>query len=49
MDQYVSYLSNKDLLFKNIVFRGERIITAKEITEYFYSFLPPCRYRIAYN
>ncbi|SCY69452.1 MULTISPECIES: RNA polymerase recycling motor HelD [unclassified Lysinibacillus] len=38
MDQYVSYLSNKGLLFKNIVFRGERIITAQEITEYFYSF-----------
>ena len=26
------------MLFKNIVFRGERIITAQEITEYFYSF-----------
>lgn len=38
MDQYVSYLSNKGLLFKNIVFRGERIISAKAITEYFYSF-----------
>ncbi|MFA1739865.1 RNA polymerase recycling motor HelD [Lysinibacillus fusiformis] len=38
IDQYVSYLSNKGLLFKNIVFRGERIITAQEITEYFYSF-----------
>lgn len=38
IDQYVSYLSDKGLLFKNIVFRGERIITAQEITEYFYSF-----------
>ncbi|WP_445478850.1 RNA polymerase recycling motor HelD [Lysinibacillus irui] len=38
MDQYVSYLSKKGLLFKNIVFRGERIITAQEISEYFYSF-----------
>lgn len=38
MDQYVSYLSKKGLLFKNIVFRGERIITAQAITEYFYSF-----------
>lgn len=38
IDQYVSYLSNKGLLFKNIVFRGERIITAQEITEFFYSF-----------
>lgn len=38
MDEYISYLSNKGLLFKNIVFRGERIITAQEIAEYFYSF-----------
>lgn len=38
IDQYVRYLSDKGLLFKNIVFRGERIITAQEITEYFYSF-----------
>lgn len=38
IDQYASYLSDKGLLFKNIVFRGERIITAQEITEYFYSF-----------
>ncbi len=38
MDQYVSYLSKKGLLFKNIVFRGERIIPAQAITEYFYSF-----------
>ncbi len=38
VDQYVSYLSYEGLLFKNIVFRGERIITAQAISEYFYSF-----------
>ncbi|QQP12475.1 UvrD-helicase domain-containing protein [Lysinibacillus agricola] len=38
MDKYIKYLANEGLLFKNIVFRGERIITAQEIAEYFYSF-----------
>ncbi|WP_155593091.1 RNA polymerase recycling motor HelD [Lysinibacillus cavernae] len=38
LDQYISHLSKEGLLFKNIVFRGDRIITALEITEYFYSF-----------
>ncbi|GLC90027.1 RNA polymerase recycling motor HelD [Lysinibacillus piscis] len=37
LDQYLGYLSKQGLLFKNIVFRGERIITAQEITKYFYS------------
>lgn len=38
LDTYIEHLANEGLLFKNIAFRGERIITAQEIAEYFYSF-----------
>jgi DNA helicase II / ATP-dependent DNA helicase PcrA len=37
IDQYVNQLSKKGLLFKNLVFRGEIIISNETIYDYFYS------------
>ncbi|BDH61638.1 helicase IV [Lysinibacillus sp. PLM2] len=37
IDSYVDILSSEDLIFLNISFRGERIIEAKEIKNFFYS------------
>lgn len=37
IDQYASELSRKGLLFKDLLFRGEVIISKEEIYDYFYS------------
>ncbi|WP_078547611.1 RNA polymerase recycling motor HelD [Litchfieldia alkalitelluris] len=37
IDQYVFTLNEKGLIFKNIDFRGDTIITSKQIEKYFYS------------
>ncbi|GIN93608.1 helicase IV [Siminovitchia terrae] len=37
IDSYVVVLSSEDLIFKNISFRGEVLIGAKQIKSYFYS------------
>lgn len=37
IDSYVGVLSSEDLIFKNISFRGEVLIGAKQIKSYFYS------------
>lgn len=37
LDQYTKKLSNKNLLFKNLIFRGEVIISNETIYDYFYS------------
>ncbi|MBT2656168.1 UvrD-helicase domain-containing protein [Bacillus sp. ISL-18] len=36
IDQYVSKLSNQGLIFKDLSFRGDKIISKKEISDYFY-------------
>lgn len=37
IDAYIHHLSQQDLKFKTISFRGETLISSKEIAEYFYS------------
>lgn len=37
IDSYVDVLSHEGLIFKNISFRGERLIAAEQIRSYFYS------------
>lgn len=37
IDAYIHHLSRQDLKFKTISFRGETLISASEIAEYFYS------------
>lgn len=37
IDEYVHMLSDSNLIFKNIKFRGETIIFSQEIADYFYS------------
>jgi len=37
LDAYVDLLSGRGMLFKNIVFRGERVIRAEQIERYFYT------------
>ncbi|WOV60121.1 RNA polymerase recycling motor HelD [Bacillus sp. KICET-3] len=37
IDEYVRYLAEGHLLFKNIVFRGKRIVTSGQIQDYFRS------------
>lgn len=37
LDQYIESLMKEGLIFKNITFRGEKFISAKQINTYFYS------------
>ncbi|MGM0950086.1 MAG: RNA polymerase recycling motor HelD [Bacillota bacterium] len=37
IDEYVSRLSSEGMIFKNIVFRGQKLITKEQIQSYFYS------------
>lgn len=37
LDAYVSLLSEQGMQFKNIIFRGEKLISAEQIKHYFYS------------
>ncbi|MBL3648119.1 RNA polymerase recycling motor HelD [Bacillus sp. RHFS10] len=37
IDEYVSRLSSEGMIFKNIVFRGQKLITKEHIQSYFYS------------
>ncbi|MBS4177632.1 RNA polymerase recycling motor HelD [Lederbergia citrea] len=37
IDQYVTYLSEQGLIFKNILFRGRKIFSAEDIAKIFYS------------
>ncbi|WP_039075508.1 RNA polymerase recycling motor HelD [Bacillus sp. MSP13] len=37
IDEYVSRLSTEGMIFKNIVFRGQKLITKEHIQSYFYS------------
>ncbi|MBB6453787.1 DNA helicase-2/ATP-dependent DNA helicase PcrA [Salirhabdus euzebyi] len=36
MDDYLEYLSSEGIIFRNIKFRGERILTKGQIEDYFY-------------
>ncbi|WP_080846114.1 RNA polymerase recycling motor HelD [Cytobacillus gottheilii] len=38
IDEYISSLSNKGLLFKDIVFKGRRLITAQDLYQQFYQY-----------
>lgn len=40
LEQYIEYLAKEGLIFKNITFRNERFISAKQIHDYFYSLNP---------
>ncbi|MCY9031177.1 RNA polymerase recycling motor HelD, partial [Bacillus inaquosorum] len=37
IDEYVTRLSSKGMIFKNIIFRGQKLITKEQIQSYFYS------------
>ncbi|KAF1678389.1 RNA polymerase recycling motor HelD [Bacillus sp. SKDU12] len=37
IDEYVKRLSSEGMIFKNIVFRGQKLITKEQIQSYFYS------------
>ncbi|OEC79365.1 MULTISPECIES: RNA polymerase recycling motor HelD [Bacillus] len=37
IDEYVSRLSSEGMIFKNIVFRGQKLITKEQVQAYFYS------------
>ncbi|WP_276731258.1 RNA polymerase recycling motor HelD [Bacillus sp. (in: firmicutes)] len=37
IDEYVTRLSSEGMIFKNIVFRGQKLITKEQIQSYFYS------------
>lgn len=43
VDQYVSYLKREGMLFKDIKFRGEVLISKEQIKEQFYKFDPSIR------
>ncbi|MCY8030204.1 UvrD-helicase domain-containing protein [Bacillus inaquosorum] len=37
IDEYVTRLSSEGMIFKNIIFRGQKLITKEQIQSYFYS------------